>query len=524
MVRWTIFLRRAANRFALATALFAFAIAAAHAQSTFSPPVQISADMLATGEPQAAIAQSGNIYVVWSDQASACTASGCSKDVFFSRSTDHGSTFSTPLNLSNNGSSANPIIVGDSQGNIDVIWSGSGHLFFSRSADSGTTFSSPLDIAGVTNPSLAFSAAGYRPLVVDAAGNINVVWSDQNTSQIFFARSTNAGVSFSTPLNISSYASGASSPTMAVDSSGGIDVIWQGSVAGHNPYDLFFTRSTDAGASFSVAKDISNTPSGAFFDQIAVDPTGAIDVAWNSDCPSPSFCSVVSSDVFFSQSKDGGATFSSPVQITNTQGQAAISRVLLAIDSAGNANLAWPQVSGGNSVFFSRLNAGATVFSAPRQIGSSFPAAMALDVNGKIDIAAADTDVYLLQSSDQGNTFSSTNITSGGAGSNPEDVEVVAAANPAGSIAIAWPAYNRSTSKWAIFGSGSAATQTAGGTGNPPPNAGFAVAASPTALTISAPNLSATTMLTFSSQGGLTGAGALSSTGCSGASSQKITC
>lgn len=527
MVRWTIFLRRAVNRFALALALFAFATAAAQAQASFSPPAKVSADMLATGEPQTTVAQNGNVYVVWSDQASACTASGCNKDVFFSRSTDHGGTFSAPLNLSNNGSSGNPVIALDAQGQINVIWCGGGHLFFTHSADAGATFSSPLNIAGVTNASLAFSAAGYHPLVIDGAGNINVVWSDANTSQIFFARSTNAGISFSTPLNISNYASGASSPTMALDAGGGIDVVWQGSVAGHNPYDLFFTRSTDAGASFSVAKDVSNTPSGAFFDQIAADPAGNIDIAWNSNCPSPSFCSVVSSDVFFSQSKDGGATFSAPVQITNTQGQAAISRVLLAIDFTGNVDLAWPQVAGGsNAAFFSRMNAGTAAFSSPRQIASSFPAAMGLDANGTIDIAAATaTDVYLLQSTDQGNTFSSTNITNGGSGNNPEVVEVVAGANSSGNVAVAWPAYNYSSSKWAIFGSGSGATQTAGsGSGTPPVEAGFTVSATPTALAISAPKLSATTILTITSQGGLTGAGTLSSAGCSSAASQKITC
>lgn len=526
MVRWTIFLRRVVNRFALALALFAFATAAAQAQASFSPPAKISADMLATGEPQTAVAQNGNVYVVWSDQASACTASGCNKDVLFSRSTDHGATFSAPLNLSNNGSSGNPVIALDAQGAINVIWSGGGHLFFTHSADAGATFSSPLNIAGVTNASLAFSAAGYHPLVIDGAGNINVVWSDANTSQIFFARSTNAGISFSTPLNISNYAPGASSPTMALDAGGGIDVVWQGSVAGHNPYDLFFTRSTDAGASFSVAKDVSNTPSGAFFDQIAVDPAGNIDIAWNSNCPSPSFCSVVSSDVFFSQSKDGGATFSAPVQITNTQGQAAISRVLLASDSTGNVDLAWPQVAGGsNAAFFSRMNAGTAAFSSPRQIASSFPAAMGLDANGTIDIAAAGTDVYLLQSTDQGNTFSSTNVTNGGSGNNPEVVEVVAGANSSGNVAVAWPAYNYSSSKWAIFGSGSGATQTAGsGSGTPPVAAGFTVSATPTALAISAPKLSATTILTITSQGGLTGAGTLSSAGCSSAASQKITC
>lgn len=517
-------MRQAVFVFAAATAALLCSAITAQAQFNLSKPVQISSDMDATGEPQVAVTQNGTLYVVWSNQANACTASSCSKDVLFSRSTDQGSTFSTPVNLSNSGAATTPLIAVDPTGAIDVVWSGGGHLFFTRSTDSGATFSSPLNIAGLTNASLAFCAAGYRPLIVDPAGNINVVWVDANTNQIFFARSANGGASFSSSLNISNYAPGASNPTMATDLSGKIDVLWQGSVAGHNPNDLFFTQSIDGGTSFSIAKDISNTPAGAFFDQIGVDPAGNIDVAWNSDCPSVSFCSVVSSDVFFTQSKDGGASFSPPVQLTNTQNQAAISRVLMAIDTAGNLNLAWPEVTGGsNAAFFSRLNSGATAFSSPRQIAATFPAEIAVDANGAVDLAAAGTDVYLFRSTDGGATFSSSNITNGGAGNNPKQVELVNAADGAGDVLIAWPGYNYNTAKWNIFGSAAAQTSAIGSQPSPSAAPGFTLAASPSALTIAAPGLSATTTLTITSKGGLAGTGALSSSAC-GTPSAKLTC
>jgi hypothetical protein len=521
MVQWNVLLRGAVRRSGIVLASLAFAAISSQAQAVFSAPAQVSADMNATGEPEVAVAPNNTIYVVWSDQASACTASGCNKDVFFSRSVS-GGAFSTPVNLSNNGTAGNPQIAVGLDGSINIAWSGGGLLDFTRSTDAGTTFSSPLNIAGVTNPSLSFTAAGYHSLVVDASGNIDIVWPDSNSSQVYFARSTNTGVSFSSPLNISNYSSGASSPTLAVDPTG-IDVVWQGSVSGHNPYDLFFTRSTDGGASFSVAKDISNAVAGAYFDQIGVEPGGNIDVAWNSNCPSPSFCTVVSSDVFFARSTDAGATFSAPVQLTNTQGQGAISRVLLAIDASGNINLAWPEVTGGNNTaFFSRMNAGSSSFSSPQQIASAFPAAMVVDAGGNIDVAAASTDVYVLRSTNAGATFSSTNITNGGTGDNPEDVELVLAANSPGGMGVGWPSYNQTSSKWDIFASTS--TVQSSGSGTPPSTATFSIAAAPAALTISAPGLSAATTLTFTSKNGLAGSGMLASVTCGTATSQKITC
>jgi hypothetical protein len=521
MVQWKVLLLGAIRRRGMVLAAVFLAAISCQAQTSFSAPAQVSADMTATGEPQVAVASNNSVYIVWSDQAGACTASGCNKDVYFSRSV--GGSFSAPVNLSNSGNASNPQIAVESDGSVNVAWTGGSALDFTRSVDGGITFSSPLNIAGVTTPSLSFTAAGYHALVVDASGNINVVWSDTNSSQVFFARSVNAGVSFSSPLNISNYSSGASSPMLAANAAG-IDVVWQGSVAGHNPYDLFFTRSTDGGASFSVAKDISNAPAGAYFDQIGLEPSGAIDVAWNSNCPNASVCKLVSSDVFFARSTDGGATFSTPTQITNTQGQAAISRVLLAIDASGNVNLAWPEVANGsNAAFFSRMNAGSSNFSSPQQIASAFPAAIAVDAGGNINLAAASTDVYVLRSTNAGAMFTSANLSNGGAGNNPQAVELVLAANSAGSTAIGWPGYNYTSSKWDIFASTS--TVPSSNSGTPTPAAGtFSITAAPGALTISAPGLSAATTLTFTSKNGFAGSGTLGSATCGTAASQKITC
>jgi len=448
MIQRKFVLRQLVRVLGTATALLATSAMAARAQMTFSTPQQVSGNMDAKGEPEVATGPNGNIYVVWSDLEGLCSAStSCTDTVFFSRSTDGGATYSTPQALSTNG--GDPQLAIDAQGNINVIWNSTGPDF-ARSTDGGATFSSPVYIAPGMSPYLGFAAAGYRAITVDGSGNIDLVWMDTSSSQIFFARSTNGGASFSTPLDVSNYPNGALNPTVAADTSGNIDVVWQGSVSGHDPFDLFFTRSTNGGASFSNPRDISNTPQGAYYDQLSVDPSGNIDVAWDSDCPNSSACPVISSDVFFSQSKDGGATLSAPVQISDSQNE-PVSRVLMGFDAAGDAYLAWPQVTGsGSDAYFSRAAAG-SAFSAPRQIASSFPDRMSVDGSGAIDVSAAGADAYLLRSTDGGTDFSSTDITNGSDA--PDTVELESAIDAEGNVSVVWPSYNYNTYKWSVFAS-----------------------------------------------------------------------
>src|ERR1700730_17652977 len=96
-------------------------------------------------------------------------------------------------------------------------------------------------------------------------------------------------------------------PQMAVDANGNINVAWRNldNSSSFNYYPLF-TRSTDHGVTFSVPKAISGLKAlgQASPLQIAVDSTGAIHFL---EVASPS---VGGLGIFYSRSTDGGATFS----------------------------------------------------------------------------------------------------------------------------------------------------------------------------------------------------------------------
>src|SRR5262249_4558790 len=80
--------------------------------------------------------------------------------------------------------------------------------------------------------------------------------------------------------------------------------------------DIFLATSTDNGATWSAPLTVNDDSGGSFqFNQwLAVDPvTGEVDVSWNDSRNDPTNAST---DYFFAQSANGGASFSPNVKVT----------------------------------------------------------------------------------------------------------------------------------------------------------------------------------------------------------------
>ena len=185
----------------------------------------------------------------------------------------HAQVFAPPVNVSGeNSNAATPRIAVDSNGNVDVVWLddsvGTPAVFFSRSSDGGQTFTNPLNISNH-----AGSPAESERVAVDAAGDIYVVWSEDSSGAhtIFLSRSTDYGLSFSVPQKISED-SDATDPGIAIDTAGGINLLWLDKAAGQRA--VFFSRSTDPARTFSVPTALSNAEVSAGSPQLIKDSTG----------------------------------------------------------------------------------------------------------------------------------------------------------------------------------------------------------------------------------------------------------
>src|SRR6188474_273501 len=139
-----------------------------------------------------------------------------------------------------------------------------------------------------------------------------VVWSggEEEDRYILFARSTDGGKSFLSPLSLSgSSRSNVFNPEVS-SSGNNVYVVWQGQSATGNQ-DIFLRKSSDYGASFSAAENISNDPGGSGNPDI-VAVGNDTHVTWEGTTPGNNF-------VFYTKS-DNGSDFATPQKLSGNQG------------------------------------------------------------------------------------------------------------------------------------------------------------------------------------------------------------
>lgn len=221
-----------------------------------------------------ALNSSGDIFVVWDESTSV------KDEIYFRYSTDNGASWSPIVNLSNNsGESSYPAIAVDGAGNINVAWhddtSGTNKIHYSRSTDNGTSWSLPKILPSNSQSSM------FPAIAVDDSGNICAVWRDifSSNTEIFFCHSGDSGANWSGAKNLSSSSGYSEYPKLVMDNAGNTNVVWSDD-SGTGPYQILFSRSTDFGTSWSPPIKISATLGDSFSPAIGVDEYGNISIVW----------------------------------------------------------------------------------------------------------------------------------------------------------------------------------------------------------------------------------------------------
>src|SRR5256886_882730 len=405
----------------------------------FSTPKNVSNNADYSFTPQIAVDAAGNIYMAWEDDTNA------NSNILFSRSTDGGATFlPTPAakQVSNSlGCSFSPVMAVDAAAHINIVWEDSpdcsfrtSNIFFSRSTDGGMTFSAPTNLSATMNTALY----SVPQIAVDTTGNINVLWeSDTGNLAIWFSSSRDGGATFSSPKMVSTNPGGSLNAQIAVDKNGNINVVWEDDIAGHS--DISFSRSTDNGLNFSPPMNLSNPLGNCIANsntpRIALDIAANINVVWSNDCGG-------NFDIFLSRSVDNGASFSSPKNLSGTPGSSGNPQLF--VDAAGNINVVWEESSPADIFFVRSGDAGATFSSAQNLSHNSGPSTNAwltVDAGANINVAWEDTtpgnrDILFTRSTDSGATFLSTPLNLSNNSGLSEAVQI--AADKSGDINVAW--------------------------------------------------------------------------------------
>jgi hypothetical protein len=156
-------------------------------------------------------------------------------------------------------------------------------IYFSKSVDAGSTFSDPVLVS--SGPLEGIYGASHQHIVIDEIGTIYIVWSDERTGNrdIYLSKSTDYGASFFFEKRVNDItARNQTWPRVTYTENSGLSITYcDGS---SNRYeDIYFTRSTDKGETFtesvivtdSTAREFTQFPFG-----IAADDSGNVFITY----------------------------------------------------------------------------------------------------------------------------------------------------------------------------------------------------------------------------------------------------
>ena len=231
-----------------------------------------------------------NIYMAWTefDKYSPTKIPADSSRMLFSRSTDGGQSWSSPIRI---GEIQGDCIDSDTtveggmpavgpNGEVYVVWTNKDGIIFDKSLDGGASFGKDLTIRSLPVgwdydiPGLS-RCNGFPVICCDLShspykGTIYIVWADKiygtDDTDIFIIESTDGGSSWSEPLRVNNDSSSRHQffPWAVVDQATGVlyVVFYDRRNTSGNATEVYMAKSTDGGKSFSNFRisDTSFTP------------------------------------------------------------------------------------------------------------------------------------------------------------------------------------------------------------------------------------------------------------------------
>jgi hypothetical protein len=300
---------------------------AAAAEDVWSPTVDLSASGSGANDPQVGVDASGRAISVWERNGVIQTRS----------SNDGGVTWSAVVDLSAAAdSSDSPRITVEASGRAIAAWRsqlgiGDFAIQVRLSSDGGATWSNTVTLTKwsrfLRNPRVSINSSGEAIAVWVAS-------KSRNVTAIQTSSSSDMGVSWSTPADLTVISDDASKPQVTIDSSGRAIALWEGLVGNRS---VVLTKSSlDGGLNWSAATNLSGTDAGGsvYKQRLSIDGSGRAIAIWGRD-----------DKIQSSSSSDGGASWSPLVSLSSVGGYAEAPEV--SIDASGRAIAIWSRYTDG---------------------------------------------------------------------------------------------------------------------------------------------------------------------------------
>jgi hypothetical protein len=212
------------------------------------------------------------VHVVWTDNREG------NYEIYYKRSTDGGINWDNDSRLTNNASFSLTPSVNVSGSVLNVVWrdnrDGNYEIYYKRSTDNGSTWSA--DTRLTNNP---FDSGD--PSVSASGSLIYVTWMDirDGNWKIFGKRSTDGGLTWGADTPVTANPSDPGFPTIWI-SALAVHIVWQDYRDGNS--EIYYKRSTDAGVSWGIDTRLTNNPSVSEIPSIAVNGS-SLHIIWTDE-------------------------------------------------------------------------------------------------------------------------------------------------------------------------------------------------------------------------------------------------
>ncbi len=274
------------------------------------------------------IATNGNIvHIVWSDVREN------NYEIYYKRSTDAGLTWDADIRLTNNSGDSWYPAIAISGSNVYVGWydnrDGNDEIYFKRSTDVGVSWTTDTRLTNNT-------AYSYYPSVAVYGSYVYVVWQDLRDGnwEIYFKLSSDGGITWGAETSLTNNFADSLFPSIAVSGSF-VYVVWHDERDGN--MEIYFKRSTDGGLDWETETRISNYPVQSGVPSIAVSGS-FVHVVWLDERD-------FNWEVYYKYSTDCGINWSTDTRLTNNPDASYNPSITV---SNGFVHVAWQDYRDGN--------------------------------------------------------------------------------------------------------------------------------------------------------------------------------
>jgi len=273
------------------------------------------------------IASSGDtVHVVWYD-----TRDGASPEIYYKRSIDGGINWGADTRVTNNiYFSSNPSVA-VSGSVVHIVWqdnrNGNYQIYYNRSTNGGINWG--------TDTRLTIDSAGSETPCISASGSVvHVVWRDFRNSFLggaYYKRSSDGGINWGADTRIKTDTVGGSWWPSISASGSVVHSLWMDSRNGQQ--DIYYKRSTDAGINWGTDMPLTNDTNHRYTPTMSVSGSNVHIAFLDSRNWDPGY------EIYYKHSTNGGISWSADMRLTIHYTSASLHSVIAA--SGSNVHVVW---------------------------------------------------------------------------------------------------------------------------------------------------------------------------------------